>query len=341
MDINTDNKQQNKKSFKFFGRIALILFIGMSLYLFVSAIILVFLTKPGREIMIPNVTGKRFVDVYNSLVRKNLVPEIKFYDVYDIDNGIILNQYPEHGKIVYEGEKIKLTVSRSETYIPVPNLIGTKLPFALNKLKKLHYNDRSYAIGTGVISYLQTEKYAESVIIEQSPDAGEEISPDRKINLLVSAGKTETEMRMPDLSGQSIDLCLDLLLAKGLTINEEIILIDSSAKSGMIESQAPKPDEIIQPGDLVKLKVYYFPQKDRPYTSFERIIYTILSDEHEGLYDGYVDDNRSKRICFSKKMKSGGKIDFVFKRRGNADISITNNKKEIIEEINIKPDDFN
>ncbi len=271
MEADVDKKEQRKRMLKLAGRLALILFIGLSLYLFVSSIILIFLTKPDKEVMVPNVVGKRFEDVYNSLVRKGLYPEIKPYVVYDMDDGIILNQYPETGKIVFEGEKIKLVVSRSKVYLPVPNLIGSKLPFAVNKLKNLHYNDRSYAIGTGVISYIPSDKIAESVVIGQNPEAGEEISPDRKVNLLVSSGKVGADMKMPDLQGQSIDLGFDLLLSKGLSVSEEIVITDAASKSGNIISQTPYAGEAIQPGTLVKLKVNYYPQKEKPFTSYERV----------------------------------------------------------------------
>ncbi len=339
MDINIDKKEKRKRALKFTARLGMILFLGLSLYLFISAVILLFLTKPDKEVIMPYVIGKRFVDVYNSLARKGLVPEVKIYDVYDMDNGVILNQYPEKGSIVSEGEKIKLVVSRSRLFLPVPNLIGTKLPFALNKLKNLHINERSYSIETGVISYIQSDKIPESVIIEQSPEVGEEISPDRMINLLVSSGKIESDMKMPELNGQSIDICIDLLLSKGLFIMEEIVLTDSISNSGIIVSQNPKPGEIIERGMLVKLKVYFYPQRERSYTSYERVTYTIPSDEKPGIYEAHIEDNKQKRIRFSSTMKPGWKIDFIFKRKGDAKVTITSNK-EVLEVIDIEPDEF-
>ncbi len=338
MDDRMTKQEKRKQNLRFAGRLGLILFIGLSIYLFISSIILILLTKPGKEIEIPYVTGKRFIEVYNSLTRKGLIPEIEFYYVFDMDNGVILNQYPEKGTIVSEGEKIKLIVSRSEVYLPVPNLIGTKLPFAINKLKNLHLNGRSYSISIGTISYIPS-KYAESVILDHSPDAREEITPDRKINLLVSAGKVSNGMKMPLVKGQSIELGFDLLLSKGTNIYEEIVLTEFASKSGLIESQSPAPDEDININGLVKLKVLFYSQKERQYASYERITYTIPSDEKEGLFEAYVEDNRSKRIRFSRKMKPGWIIDFVFKRRGNAKIRIMNNKKTI-ETISINPDEF-
>jgi len=43
-----------------YSRIAFIIFIAISLYLIVSAIIVVVLTKPEKEVKIPDVVGKRY-----------------------------------------------------------------------------------------------------------------------------------------------------------------------------------------------------------------------------------------------------------------------------------------
>lgn len=332
----TDKRKQN---LNFAGRLVLILFIGLSIYLFISALILIFLTKPDKEIEVPYVTGKRFIDVYNSLIRKGLTPQIELYDVYDIDNGVILNQYPEKGSIVTEGHKIKLTVSRSRIYLPMPNLIGTKLPFALNKLNNITFNDKSYSLDTGIISYIPS-KVPESVIIDHSPEVGEEISPDRKINLLISAGDIANDMAMPRVTRQSIELCYDLLLSKGLHVAEEIIPTDSMSKSGRIESQNPDPGQPVHEGMLVKLKIYYYSQNEKQYSAYERVIYNIPQDEKKGLYEAYIEDNKSKRIRFSRIMNPGWKIDFLFKRRGTARVSIMFEKK-VIDVIILKADDFN
>ncbi len=334
-----------KKEYKLFSlrsicRLGLIIFVGLSIYLFISTIILLLLTKPNKEVVVPHVIGKEFVGIYNSLTRKGLKPDVKFLDVFDLDNGIILNQHPESGSIVPEGSKLNLVVSRSKIYITVPNLTGLKLPFAINKLKNLHANNRSFALGTGVISYIPSEKIKESVVIDHSPGADEEVAPDRKINLLVSTGKIDQGMRMPKVTGQSIDLCFDLLHAKGLTVIENLVVTDQKWRSGIVQSQKPDRGKEIKKGSIVRLKVYYYSIKEHPYTSYERIRYTIPSDDERGLYEVHIEDSRPKRIRYSRKRKPEDIIDLIFKRRGNAKVSITKNRK-VLEVIGIDVDEFN
>lgn len=334
-----NSNEKKNTTLKKIIRISIIIFIGLSIYLFISTVVLIFLTKPDKETVVPYIVGKQFMSVYNSLLRKGLTPEIKFHDVYDIDNGIILNQHPDAGDIIPEGGKLNLVVSRSKVYVTVPDLTGLKLPFAINKLKNLHSNNRTLSLAVGTISYIPSDKIKESIVIDHSPGADEEITPEIKVNLLVSAGETEQDMKMPPLKGQSIDLCFDLLLAKGLKISEDIEITDRRWKTGIIQSQKPGPYEDISKGNTVKLEVNYYPGKEHPFTSYERVTYTIPADQEAGLYEAYIEDNNPGRIRFSRYMKPEWKIDFIFKRKGNARITIMRNKEEI-ETIGIEVSEF-
>ncbi|MDI9425933.1 MAG: PASTA domain-containing protein [Spirochaetota bacterium] len=315
--------------FRPIGRIALIFFVGLSFYLFVSTLILLLLTKPDREVKVPDVVGKQFVDVCNGLVRKGFRPEIRFQDVYDITGGTILSQYPEAGEIVYEGGAIKLQVSRVALYVDVPNLTGIELPFAVNKLRNLHSHNRSVSLATGAITYIPSDKTGENIVLDQSPKAGEKVTPDRRINILVSAGKIEGDMLMPGITGQSIDLCLDLLLSKGLSIEEEVVETGLSERSGLVEGQKPEKDAAIQRGGSVRLKVSYYKPIELLYRAYERVQYDISKGDDPGLYEAYVEDDSPRRIAYSRVMRPGDKMDFVFHRNGNARVYILYNKKKI------------
>jgi len=341
--MNSDNNKNNEEVefsyFKPIKRLAVIFFVGFSVYLFASTMILIFLSKSSAEVKIPDVTGKRFVDVSNGLTRKGFRTELKFVDVYDIEDGIILKQYPESGRIALEESKITLTVSRSKFFIDVPNLVGSQLPIAVNKLKNLHYQDKSVSISTGVISYIPSDKTAANVVIDQSPKANLKISPEVKVNLLVSSGSAGVDKKMPDVTGQSIDLCYDLLLAKGVTVNQEIVKTGDVNKSGLINSQSIPADAIIKDGDTLTVNVNYYSLTEHPYSAYELIEYTIPTDQPQGLFEAYIEDNHSRRIRFSAISGPGQKIKFLFQRVGNSKIFINRDKKNI-RVLSINVDEF-
>ena len=338
-ESSTKKKYNKTSSLSTSSQIALIIFVGLSLFIIIATIILIALTKPEKEVEVPDVVGKQFIEIYNSLVRKGLKPEIKFYDTPDIDNGTILDQHPESGNIIYVGSKLKLILSRSNILITVPNLIGSKISFALNKLKNLHVNNKSFSLDPGVISYIPSNKKPSNIVIDQNPMAGEGITPNRKINLLISAGKINMDMVMPQVVGQSINLCFDLLLAKGLNIFEDIVETNIKRNNGMVFSQEPHRGTKISKGSNVKLKVYYYHFEKPPPISYERIDYTISTDDKKGLYEVFIEDSKSKRIRFFRVIKSEEKISFLFHRIGKAKISILCNKK-IIDTIGIDPGNY-
>jgi serine/threonine-protein kinase len=334
-----DAPEYEFKYFKPIKRLALIFFLALILFMFFATIVLILLTKSTKELKVPDLLGKRFVDVSNSLINRGLRPDLKFVDVYDIEDGIILNQHPESGRIVEENSKVTLTISRSRFFVNVPNLTGSMLPIAINKLKNLHYQDKSVSISTGVISYIPSEKTAVNIVMDQSPKAGEKITPDVKVNLLVSSGPGAVTKIMPDVTGQSIDLCYDLLLAQGITIYEEVNKVSDINQSGIITAQSIAKNTPLKDGDNLTLKVNYYVLTEHPYSAYEYVEYVIPSGMEEGLFEAYIEDNHSRRIRYSSRAKAGQKISFVFQRVGNAKIYIPRDKKNI-STLKINVDEF-
>jgi len=339
--MEKDIKSDDKPSLTLFGtlgRIAVIFFAGVTFFMFVAAIMLIFLTKPASELIVPDVTGKKFVSVYSILSRKGMIPKIEFRNTFDIDDGIILRQSPEKGSVVKENSTLNLVISRSSLEVEVPDLSGIELHRSINKLKSLHVKGRTVSLDTGIVSYMPSEKYSENRVIDQQPAAGQRIHPDRKINLLVSSGKIKAGNRMPGVRGQSIDLCFDVLMSRQVNIYEEIVKTGNIKNSGLVISQKPYRGEKLSKGAFVKLKVYWYPLKEHPYMAYEKIEYRIPDDMVPGQYEVLIDDDSAKRVRFSRRMKPGQTIRCIFHRKGNAKINIMRDKK-IIRIMGVKVDE--
>ena len=340
--MENQKPKKEKSSLKIFStlpKIALIFFLGFSCYIFVSTIMMVFLTKSSKEVKAPDVVGSLFSDIYNSLIRKGIKPEIKFVDVYDIEDGIILNQYPETGKIIPQNSILSVTVSRSRLLLDVPNLVGTELPVAKDKLNKMHYHDRTISISSGIISYISSDNVAENIVIAQNPKAGEKITPSRKVNLLVSSGPSKETNTIPKVVGQSINLCYDLLRSKGLNVTQQINIVGDRNLSGTIAAQTPPEGTKITPEMNIKLTVNYYPMTDKPYYAYERINYEIPQKSGPGIYQIMVEDQESERIVFEGEPNAARRLDCVYNRSGNAQITILKDKKVVQKfktEVNLK-----
>ncbi len=290
---------------------------------------LIFLTKPKKEIQVPDLTGKKFIEIYSKIVRKGLVPKIKFKEMYDVEDGIILRQYIDAGEIVKDGTSISLLVSRSQLKFETPNLVGLSLPKAKNKLRNLHIQGKAVSLEVGTLTYVTSEKYEENRVILQSPSVKERISPDQKINILVSSGEKEKNFRLPNVTGQQIDLVYDMLVSKGCNVKIEFAKAYSMKKSGKIISQKPYRGAKFTKGMTVALKVAYYSSKGHPFFAYEKIDIKIPSDQTSGLYELIIEDLSSKRVRFSKNMKGGQSLRTIFHRKGNAKIKLLKDKKQI------------
>jgi hypothetical protein len=180
---------------------------------------------------------------------------------------------------------------------------------------------------------------ADNIIINQSPKAGERITPDRKINLLVSAGKLDADNKMSEVVGQSIDLCYDILIAKGMEVIEDVVNVSESDRSGIVIAQNPYRGSLIKRGSQARLRVGFFTSREHPYMAYEKIEYPIARDGKNGFYEAYIEDNSPKRLRFSRTLRPGDNVVFIFHRQGNAKVSILCDKR-VIKVIGINVDEF-
>ena len=134
---------------------------------------------------------------------------------------------------------------------------------------------------------------------------------------------------MPGVTDQSIELCFDLLRAKGLSVNQEIVAVNDPVASGLIMSQTPAKGTPVKKGDTCTVQVGWYPLDKHDYAAYEKIEFQIPADEKAGTYEASVEDGHSKRIRFSRNAGPGQKIVFVFRREGNATITFLRDKIKI------------
>ena len=295
--------------------------------------------KPAKQVKVPSVTGKNFISVYNQIVRKELKPELKFYDVKDIDDGVVLSQYPEAGRVVSVGSRLKIVVSRNDLGIEVPSLIGSDLTMAKNKLNNLHIRDKSVSLGIGVITYAPSDSASDEIILKQNPKPGEKVKPDTKVNLLVAVNSEEGNFKMPDLEGQSVDNCYDLLLSKGLSVKQEIVETKNIKMNGIISSQSISKGTQIKDGDQLTITVQYYEMENHFYRGYEKLKFSIPKNEEKAKYEILISDDESDRIRYSQINKAGDEFEIIFLRTGNARVTLLKNKVEL-KKMTIKVDSF-
>jgi serine/threonine-protein kinase len=117
--------------------------------------------------------------------------------------GMVIRTDPEKGTIVSKDTVVTLYVSDGPDVkkVEMPNLVGKTLEQAKQMLENYQLND-------GNITYQESDR-PKGEILQQSVDAGTEISSGSDIHLVVSQGATETAgpttVKLSNFAGQHID----------------------------------------------------------------------------------------------------------------------------------------
>lgn len=112
----------------------------------------------------------------------------------------------------------------------VPNVVGADTNAALQKLKTAGYEPVQYETRFD-------EKAPEGTIIRQTPDAGEETKPGRKVYLIISGGKEMASV--PDLRGKSLRDAKMLMIKANMSIGKINYAYADSAANGTVFEQTP------------------------------------------------------------------------------------------------------
>ena len=153
-----------------------------------------------------------------------------------IPRGFVISQNPVAGTKMSPGTKVDLVVSKGPSLIEISDLSRKSPEDAIQILETLGFE------------YELIEEYSEDVEIGlvsgTIPEAGEIVTPDQLIQVVVSLG---IRIEMPEVDGLSYEDALNIL--------EELNLIATVVgdTNGKVRKQIPRKGEFVEPGQVVEL----------------------------------------------------------------------------------------
>jgi len=188
---------------------------------------------------------------------KELYPRLQLrYSQTSRDKGYILEQEPAHGTIVKAGRRIRLVVSQGVVVNRVENFIGRSINEVRMDLQALYADSGGFnlfSIKEPVMYEFSTEN--PGVILAQKPEPGTEISGPTILEFVVSRGRENSVVTVPQLSGLELSKALELISSTG--INFEFSIRDKSGneKGETVVSQNPQADTAIPLNTVVQITV--------------------------------------------------------------------------------------
>ncbi len=215
--------------------------------LLMDKIILPWYVKRGEVTVLPKIVGKPVDDAIRILSEAGYEP-IKYETQFDekAKEGTIIRQTPEGGDETKPGRKVYLIVSGGKEMVIVPNLLGQALKDARILLVRAN-------LDLGKTDMAFTDSMASGVVFKQSPDPGEKISTDQKVNIVVSQGQRAGRVPVPDLTHISFSEAIIRLGNAKLGVGNRSYQTSETDKPGTIIDQSPKPGELVIEGSSVDL----------------------------------------------------------------------------------------
>ncbi len=161
-------------------------------------------------------------------------------------NTVIAQDY-EKGDTIYEGEKVKVSVSLGSDRVEVPFVEGMQLNEALEEFENLPFKISE--------TYVFDDLKPINDILRQVPSGGTKIQSGETVTLYISRGKEERMVVVPNIVGQKQGDAIASITSRGLSVGEVLESNSDTIKKGNIMSQTISPGREVPQGTSINIVV--------------------------------------------------------------------------------------
>src|SRR5260221_9559837 len=183
-----------RKRLEELGQMALLVFILASAA-FLSAITAMRIAIHGREVTMPNLTGKSVTDATSMLRSHGLVLKVADRVYSELPINVVVRQTPPAGLLMKESQQAHVVLSLGQRQLQIPLLEGNSL-----RASRIELLRPGLQLAEGTATTMP-EPVVDTVVI-QNPKPGTGAATPR-VDVLVSQGPRETAYVMPHLVGMN------------------------------------------------------------------------------------------------------------------------------------------
>ena len=274
----------------------------------------------GPEVEVPDVTGKTVVEAQNMLTEAKLRYTIDEEYNVKVPPGTVISQNPEAKRMVKEGRKITLVVSKGVELGDVPNLKGKRLTEAKALLKASRFE-------LGRVSYRYVSGAPEETILEQSVAPPAKLPVGTKLDVVINI--KSNQVVLPDLVGLNSSSAKNKLNDLGLVLGKVTTVVSKEPDNTVIEMNPPSK-EVVNVGTVVDITVAKNVESTKPHQSQYVEFIVPSGNEHQDVKIVVVDDTGT-RVVYNNIHKPGVRLRQQIEGTGNIKVQFYSNDK-LVEE---------
>ena len=288
--------------------------------------------KATNTVKVPPVIGLDKDEAIRVLKEKKLNGLIvKTVNDDSVEAGKIVQQSPAPNAEAKVGTNVELTVSVGKNKTIVPNLSNVEFEKVEELLKKSN-------LSLGKVERKYDDKVDENKVISQSVNYGDEVEKGTKIDIVVSRGKEDKKVEVPDLIGKTEAEAIKALYDSGLAVGRTEKKADSkkagtviwqSYGKGIKVDASTKIDIVVSSGKATKDNVLNLSH----YTEDDAVTkrYTINEPDKNYLLRITKNTEKGETKIYEKTMVTGsGKLTINIKAKSSDKFNIYVNGELIL-----------
>ncbi|HIU63866.1 MAG TPA: Stk1 family PASTA domain-containing Ser/Thr kinase [Candidatus Avacidaminococcus intestinavium] len=279
----------------------------------------------GPEVVVPDVTGKTILEAETTL--KNAKLNFTIDEEYDpkVVPGTVISQNPGPKRMVKEGRKVLLVVSKGVELGDVPELRGKKLTEVKALLKETNFE-------LGNISYRYLSGAPEETVLEQSIAPPAKLPVGTKLDIVLNI--KNNQVVMPDFNGVNLKAVKDKLQELGLTLGTINYVENKEQPNDTVLSTNPALEEVVNRGDTINLNVVKNPVEKVKPSEAHYVEFIVPEGSSRQEVKIVVVDDHGSRIAYQNSHKAGVRLRQRVEGSGNIKVQFYSNEK-LIEEKNL------
>ncbi len=214
--------------------------------------------KEFREVIeVPNFDGMLIEEAMEKSYTLGFAMEVvetQYSDDYAIDT--VIQQDYEEGDTIYVGDEVKVSVSLGSDKIEVPSVEGMSLNEALDVFANLPFNIEEI--------YVYDDENPINDIVEQTPKSGAKVQVGSEITLLISKGKEETLVTVPDVEGKTERTAKSSITNSGLKVGTVLTSHSDTVEEGNVISQTITAGTEVAPNTSMNIVVSLGKEEEEP-----------------------------------------------------------------------------
>ncbi len=330
--------------FKNVIRLGVYLIFSLGVFFFLAVIVFSIRTREKEKVIMPDVTGKYYIDAHNDLSKARLRINITKMRLEDLPPGMVVHQSIQPGSTFHPGDSLELTVNQPEPLVRMPDLVGSSLQASETVLSRINYDDEVYNLEIGAVTHIPIDGVPPDTVLAQFPPVGEMITVQDKVFVLVSARVSKVrqpEVSVESLKGQNIAILNEYFIRNG----DQYKIVE--VKEPESPNQNGHVANIKKVGDKsYSVSVYLNKPRVRYRSGFELLEIEMegkgvckVSETHEPLFGDANEESQTRDIYRLKHDGSDAPVRVVYFRRGVSHVKAECGEEQVFNK-DISPDDF-